>query len=98
MLIVVAIALLKCIESDILDSEYEGCLQLLSRLPENALGLKSLASENRLVKFAVKYWNFLEKEDHSKYMDRLSEEYSTKHKEPTHALYKNAANNKINRP
>ena len=74
-LTVVAVALLKCMERELLDMEYEACLQLLSRLPENALRLEPLANENRLIKLVVKYWTFLEKDDHSEYMKRMTEDF-----------------------
>lgn len=63
-----------------MEMEYESCLQLLSRLPENALRLEPLANENRLIKVVTKYWNFLEKDDHSEYMKRMTEEFYTKNK------------------
>lgn len=63
-----------------MNMEYESCLQLLTRLPESAMGLEPLANENRLIKIVVKYWTFLEKDDHSEYMKRMSAEFLLKDK------------------
>jgi hypothetical protein len=63
MLVVIAVALLKCIEREVLEGEYETCLQLLSRLPDNALALRHLVNENRLIKMASQYWENLEGSD-----------------------------------
>lgn len=77
-LTVVAVALLKCMEGEILEGDHESCLQILSRLPEKALHLPALGNENRLISLVVKYWTFLEKDDHSRFIQRMIKEYQDK--------------------